>query len=249
MSYNRRDGEAVIQIGHVAVDASFHEIHEMSGETTDHPVEDGSNISDHVILNPRVFSMEGVVTNQPLSVPRTQAEGVTEVDKEFTWKATPSIPIVGELGGGGLIGLALGAIASATGIDQHTGMAKGFSPDFDRVQAAYTELESIWLARERIDIYTSLNVYHDMVLTSVKVDRDKKTGQALFFSSVAKQVRTVSTEYAIAPPEPLVERGKPLTKRGKKSAKGLTDAGASAADSAAASGGKSLAASAMDWLL
>jgi len=208
----------VIQIGNVAVDASLREVHSLSGEATEHPVEAGSNISDNNKRKPRRFQIDGVITNHPINLPRSQVDGVSEADVEFYWEANPEI-LGMEMGGGGLIGGALGAIASATGINQHAGMAKGYLPDFDRVQDCYAEFEAMWELGDPFDVYTSLRIYHNMVIETFDTTRDKDSGNALRFTMTVKQVRTVSTLYTAAPPEPLVERGKPLTNRGKQAAR------------------------------
>lgn len=62
-------------IGGLSVDVTIRERHERENEVTNHPIEDGTEVSDHVIRNPVRLSMEGVVTNSPLSggyVPRAQ---------------------------------------------------------------------------------------------------------------------------------------------------------------------------------
>lgn len=48
-------------------DAVLSEAHELNGETTKHPVEKGSNITDHFILDPEVLTLEVQITNTPLT--------------------------------------------------------------------------------------------------------------------------------------------------------------------------------------
>lgn len=210
--------EAVTQIGTVAVDASMNELHQLSGEATEHPVESGSNISEHFRMKPRQFRIDGMITNHPIKKPGSQVGGVTEVQKEFTWEANPQI-LGMEVGGAGIIGGALGVVASATGINQHTGTAKGFSPDFDRVTDTFDEFEIMMTLGEPIEIYTALRVYENMVIESFEVDRNKSTASALKFTANAKQIRTVETQFAQSIPDSLVERGKPKKNRGKKANK------------------------------
>jgi hypothetical protein len=221
----------VVTIGTVVVDASMNEIHSSDSEITEHPIEDGADIADHCHLRSRRFQIEGIITNQPINLPYSQVSGVSEVDKEFTWEANPRI-LGMELGGGGLIGTALGAISSATGINQQSGTAKGFSPDFDRIIAAHEELMKLRNERQPIDIITSLEIYENMIIESYVVDRNKTNGSAMRFSMVAVQIRTVETEFSVAPPIPSIERGKPEKNRGKKTPQALDSN--NAADAAAA---------------
>lgn len=60
-------------------DASVKEVHSGDVVITDHPVEEGSDISDHVRRNPEVLSVEGIVSNHPPIIARSI-------------RATPSIP-------------------------------------------------------------------------------------------------------------------------------------------------------------
>lgn len=229
---DRRDVEdypdgyvSVTQLGTVAVDASLQETHTSTGEATDHMVEEGGDITDNYRVLPRRFSIEGVVSNHPINLPASQVDGVEEVPKEFTWEATPKIFGM-QLGGAGLLGTAVDTIASATGVNVQTGTAKGYSPDFDRVQDCYDELDVMMERREPFDVITTLRVYGSMVFESLTVTRDKHTGHALRFSGALKQIRTVTTEFTAAPPRPLVERGKPTANLGKQSAKKLDEGGA-----------------------
>lgn len=53
-------------IGLVTLDASVQETHGKSAKVTEHPVEDGSTISDHIISQPDTISINGIVSNHPL---------------------------------------------------------------------------------------------------------------------------------------------------------------------------------------
>ena len=59
--------KAQVQIGEVSVDASISESHSIEGEITSHPVESGSDITDHYRVNPREISLEAVVTSTPIA--------------------------------------------------------------------------------------------------------------------------------------------------------------------------------------
>jgi len=56
-------------IGTVQLDASVSETHEARVEVTEHPVEQGVNISDHARPLPRSLRIEGLVSNYPLPDP------------------------------------------------------------------------------------------------------------------------------------------------------------------------------------
>lgn len=56
-----------VTVGSITVDASISESHGLEADTTDHPVETGSDITDNYRKRPRVFTLEAVVTPSPLA--------------------------------------------------------------------------------------------------------------------------------------------------------------------------------------
>lgn len=56
----------VFQIGSLVVDAAISESHERSASVTKHPVEKGSDFSDHIKLENDVLSVEGIVSDTPI---------------------------------------------------------------------------------------------------------------------------------------------------------------------------------------
>jgi hypothetical protein len=55
------------KIGYFDLDATLSENHTLTNEVTEFPVEQGFNISDHVIRKPEKLTIEGFVTNTPVS--------------------------------------------------------------------------------------------------------------------------------------------------------------------------------------
>ena len=65
-------GSKVTSIGEtggdpINLDASVREVHSVSGEVSEHPVESGVDIVDNYRVLPRQLQIDGVVTNSPLS--------------------------------------------------------------------------------------------------------------------------------------------------------------------------------------
>ncbi len=60
------------------VDAALTENHNLSADVTEFPVEDGSTISDHVIVKPRQYSCTGVISNSPLAAIAALRNAATE---------------------------------------------------------------------------------------------------------------------------------------------------------------------------
>ena len=63
---------------YLAVDCGETEGYRNTAETSDSPVESGSNVSDNVRANPSTFSLSGWITNVPVSLPATQVDGITQ---------------------------------------------------------------------------------------------------------------------------------------------------------------------------
>ncbi len=51
----------------IVVDASIREVHSVTGEVSDHPVESGIDIVDHYRVLPRQVEVEALVTNTPIA--------------------------------------------------------------------------------------------------------------------------------------------------------------------------------------
>jgi hypothetical protein len=57
-----------VEIGSVTVDATIREVHGVSADMTEFPIETGSEVSDFVILHQPELAIEGEVSNSPISV-------------------------------------------------------------------------------------------------------------------------------------------------------------------------------------
>jgi len=56
------------KVGSVELDVTMREDHRYSSRVTNYPVEDGSSLSDHIINEPPVVTLEGIVTDTPLAI-------------------------------------------------------------------------------------------------------------------------------------------------------------------------------------
>lgn len=64
---------ANLTIGSIWIDVSISEKHGLSAEVSDHPVERGTNIVDHIRPTPRTVQIDGLVTNHPTEQPLSHA--------------------------------------------------------------------------------------------------------------------------------------------------------------------------------
>lgn len=61
----------------IEFDATLREHHTTTAQATEHKVEKGAPITDHVIVAPKRVTVEVVVTNSPMQQPNTNMDGVT----------------------------------------------------------------------------------------------------------------------------------------------------------------------------
>jgi len=81
-----------VEIGPAWIDVSISESHSIGADVTDHPVEDGIGITDHIRPTPRTIRIEGLVTNHPLELPQTHA-GTAQVDTQAFSLRVPANPL------------------------------------------------------------------------------------------------------------------------------------------------------------
>ncbi len=72
-----------LPVGAVELDASLNETHSSSVDVTQHPVEDGADITDHVRIKPETISITGVVTNTPLIFLASFRESPTRAEEAY----------------------------------------------------------------------------------------------------------------------------------------------------------------------
>lgn len=109
--------------------------HESTSTPTDHPVEDGADVTDHIKLEPDKLAVEAFVSNSLYQADTTNMDGARET------------PTAIDLPGG----------KSATVV--------GFSSTFNRVSSVYEELRNMQAARTVCVVQTPLRRHSDMCLT------------------------------------------------------------------------------------
>lgn len=183
---------------HMTIDATVSEQHQLDSEVTDHPVEKGVNLSDHVRALPDTLTLNGVISNTPIFLPPDFAEDANfEIVKVEQRPPTLGstigrpIPIAGAL----LSGVTLP-------IPQQELQVIGFDTVFNRDVACYNALRKIRDDGTLVSLVTTLHSYASMALQSVQILRDAKSGSALTLTITAKQIRVGSTEEVDVPAIP-----------------------------------------------
>lgn len=71
---------ANLTIGSIWIDVSLSETHTLSARVSEHPVEDGPNVVDHVRPELRTVQIEGLVTQHPTEPPLSHAGGAVAIN-------------------------------------------------------------------------------------------------------------------------------------------------------------------------
>ncbi len=201
--------------GSIEFDATLSENHPSSNVVTEHPVERGVNVTDHVRPEVDRVTLEVYVTNAPIKVPRTNLDGATggtsalELEVPTTGELPIAIPGIGAaLKGAGAFNRTISVKAQTLQFDE-----------FDRVASVYHSLKFLQETAQLLTISTSLVEYENFVIQSVTAPRQAGDGDAMKIQIEARQLRFVTTKTVPAPKTPVG------AKKANLGAKSTTDAG------------------------
>lgn len=152
------------QIAGLRIDATIEETHNRLADTTDFELEDGVTISDHVRLTPVTLNMNCFISDSPANY--FGIRGLSDITANIQNALLP-----GRFG------------------DDEVPNAESRSP-ID----AWSYLNTLWENRELIAVVTSLQVYRNMVLTTLTAPKSASTGRSLEFKATLKEVRIVTVE-------------------------------------------------------
>jgi len=177
------------------LDVSISEDHTLNAKATKLPVEDGSDITDHVIKKGRTLAFHGIISDDPLAV----AEGLT----------TTALGIAGNIFGSRAIQTA-GQLVKLTS-NLTTDEAK-------RSATAKANLEQIYENNIPVSIETSIGTYSNMVMEKLHFPRSSKTANSLEINAVFSQIDLVASQtVTIAIADTAAPGIKPVEKDGNKS--------------------------------
>ena len=154
------------------IDATLSIAESLTAQATEHPVETGGVISDHVIQKPKTLRLEGIISATPvpdnLSVSELQAAG-------FGMDSYQN------------------ALIDIDGVDTTP-------PDPLRAQDALETLRAIHAARLPVTVGTGLgdpkmarDLHNDLIIETLEFPRDPTTGDAVRFVATLKEITTVES--------------------------------------------------------
>lgn len=161
---------------------------EFTAEVSEHPVETGAAITDHVRPNNPSFTLEALISNTPIAVPTTQTQGAT--------RSLQNVEIV------------------VDGQRLQASLYQWSSP-LERVRVCEDLLESLVQSGTVVRLTTGTRVVEGLVITRKSVTRTAQTGGALPVVMEFKKLRIASVQRVTVP---LVRRGQLLDSRGPQPA-------------------------------
>lgn len=197
------------QLGQLHFDVVLVEDHERDSEVTDHSVEQGVSLTDHVRPLPDTITLSTFVSNTPINSRDAQLLPLTLDIPQ---------PNQGGLLAGGTTALAGNALLQL-GIGNRnpttiTATVQQFPGDTDYVQLTYDNLTALRDAAILITVATPHQVYTNMIVKRIALHRDSGTGTGGEFEIDLRQIRIVSSSIVDAPLPSLVQ-ATPLANKGK----------------------------------
>lgn len=205
------------------------ETHESILSITSHPVEEGSDVTDHARLEPERITVEGYVTNVP-SI-RNPGAGQVIAPKAVPLKIPPSGAGAFLLSPGGLtqaagkgINAALEAVGLSKGLPKTMTVLTASGAWQDRARLFYLKLRQAQADRARITVVASkVQTLDNMLIERLAVPRTTADRSGLLFQVDLMRVRIVTSE-TVAAPEPAELRGVPSVSSGSQSTKNAENA-------------------------
>jgi hypothetical protein len=186
-------------------DLTVEEKLESTLQITDHPVEDGPDISDNAKMELDKFSLRIFVSNAPLSDPNGWYGGTTQ--QQFTVPAPPALGIG-----------ALEQVVEASLTQGQPGIQVQmlqWNAPIDAVQATLDRLTWLQTSKTLMQVVTSKRRYNNALLMKVSFSRTSQDGSGGSFQLEFKQIRLVQLAFT-ASPLPAQPRGNPPVSKGKK---------------------------------
>jgi hypothetical protein len=205
------DGSARI----IPFDAILDELHETVSEITEHPVEVGVDVTDHVRPLPDRLNLVGVISNQPIVVnPFTERGELIRFQLEVPKYEPPLEPTPGSI--------FRNTIAAVDGLlfgePEYSAQLLAFPDEFDAIRETYEALVELQKNAVLLEVLTPLRWYEDMILERVGAPRTAGNGSVAFAMDL-RQLRVVESGQVASPPVSQDPSGSPLAQKGSQGAK------------------------------
>lgn len=203
----------------ILFDTSDEENPETNLTPTEHPLEDGSSINDHLIKGQTRIRLRATISNTPTRVPETQFRDATgEVSSTETGESFRNVLTEGAKGGGG----------SPTEAryeeirERLQASVLQFTGDFDRVVDVYLELVGLQEQKQLFTLVTSLRSWDNCALILLSAPRTAETANAVEFSMELRVFEFVESQ-TVEAPQPQQPRGTRQEAAGSQNAEEVDD--------------------------
>ena len=188
------------------------ENHSWANLITDHPVEEGVAVTDHVRPQANKVTVTGHISNTPIySAAGRDVQIPLTVPK---WSA-PFVPTPGAVFGAAEDALPAAATALFGTSEPLVAHVFAFPDTHNFVQETLTVLSLLRSAATIIKVVTPHWSYDDMIIENVEFARDSTSGTGASISVSLKQIRIVESSL-VAAPVPSIPRAAPSKAKGNQ---------------------------------
>lgn len=182
----------------VRADAITSTRHQLRAQATEHPVESGEDVADHVLPGLDRVTVEAFVSNQPTD-PFADESGGFEIKSLDIPKYEPRPPLnpVGALTS--VVSSAVDSLLSGGGKVDVTLLTFGDGLNLPRF--FYEGMKNLQDRAVLVRVLTKVREYENMIVESIEPVQDNTTGDGVRFVIEFKEVRIVETEVVAAPVE------------------------------------------------
>lgn len=182
----------------IIIDATIRENHSFSSKTTNHEIENGSIISDHIINMGKTLTIEGIKSDDPLTI---ASVGLTT-----------SAGLVSNL----FEGFGAASVTAAPGVGLF--IADELFPSDKPSKVAMDVFDELYEKKHTVKIITGLKSYTDMVLERLNVPRNSRNSRSLTFTATFRNVilANFSEAISIGPEDVVLGNAVPKKNEGTK---------------------------------
>lgn len=196
-------------------DVVTEETQTLTSTATEHPVEDGANIADHVKRELDQVTLEVFVSNQPIYDLNKRGGKVARIDLKVPTFKAPFAPTPGAVFSA--VGDAIGGLLAGNVATPSPNVLQ-WDSEFDAVGETQALLEKLRKEVQLVDVVTSVRLYENMFLEKIEVSRNAGTGDGAKISLSFKEIRKVAVSIVNAP-IPTEARGATPKPKGSQSPK------------------------------
>lgn len=175
-------GQPRTKIDVLTLDAALEIGHDQTASVTKNPIEDGSKVSDNVIVDNNLVTISGLVSEAPLSLLGAGFNVFTGL------AATKAVQTLGSPFGA-ITGAAVGSLGGL--------IARRNENDVNFPKKAFQFLTELKEKRNPIVIETSLKTYQNMILVKLSVPQNSSVAGSLQFSATFEQIQVVKTSIVL----------------------------------------------------